>query len=250
MFLTVDAIRWSLGQLGKLPKNQTVLPFFLIFARASVVDKRPGGAFETEFLRYFGGYLKGGGEEVFDPFAGQWRSSGYLQSTVYGRLLAGNHRWTEGDDRFFDRAPSAGGWPASFTLTSSGFDNLRLRSSPPCLKQKYRLPLTATAIYYYRFRPLPGSVRTLDDLLVHYRNDVLFRHSRLATLFAPGASPSGPLTRDTPLSDHDMASCYPTGAADGRAKQRAFLYSDDIVRLEQLCRPGDAVADAVHRLLK
>ena len=133
-YLSKEAITWARMQLEKLSKDQIALLYFLIFARCPKVDRTIPAKrekFESEFYKYFGVPIKGGGVASFNPFDGKWRAPNYINSTVYGRLLVGSHRWTEGSEAFFTRTPSSSGWPAEFSLTDEGFDNLLYRNQPP-----------------------------------------------------------------------------------------------------------------------
>lgn len=253
LYLTPTAVKWSVSQLRLLPKNQTALFFFLILARCPAVDRtnpKKRKDFEEEFYRYFGGPIKGGGTAVYDPFGGEWRAEEYINSTVYGRLLVGSHKWTEGEEAFFQRIPSGGGWPALFNLTDYGFDNLKLRAHPPCLRFEHRLRQNVIAIYYYRFEDLSGyGLSNQQDLLVLYKNTVIADNPRLSELFREGPSFIGSIFRQEPLSEYEKISCYPTAPFSTDVKHREFLYANDLDIIKSKLNNGETVADYVHRML-
>lgn len=255
LYLTPQAIKWAVYSLSNLPKNQTALFFFLIFAKCPDVDRTSVARrtrFEEEFHRYFGGPIKGGGIAVYDPFGKEWRAEQYINSTVYGRLLVGSHKWTEGSEAFFSRKPKSGGWPAKFELTEEGFDALKYRSSPPCLKYEYRLPLTATAIYYFRFDDLsPYNPTNLDDLISLYRKIVITTHPKLHLLFQESQKLSGmELFRRDPLSESEKLSCFPPSPFSTEEKTRALLYVDDVDLIDSRLKAGESIADYVRYLLR
>lgn len=251
IYLSLQAVKWSLKRIENLPKNQTALLYFLIFAREPIVDRSgvEKESFEEEFYRYFGGPIKGGHVAPFDPFAGEWRAENYINSTVYGRLLVGSHSWTEGSESFFERNPASGGWPAKFTLHKEGFDNLRFRSSPPCLKAQYRLPLSAIAIYYYRFRELFFNPDSLDDLVSKYKEEVLSKYQKLAELFVDGPSCFDNLFSDHPPNEQEMIECYPPSPFSSEEKRNVKLYIEDVERIGHDLEPGEQIADYVRDVL-
>ena len=254
LYLTIPAVKWSVTQLRLLPKNQTALLFFLIFGVSPEVGPSGSGSradFEEEFYRYFGGPIRGGGIAVYDPFGGQWRAENYIHSTVYGRLLVGSHKWTEGSEAFFQRDPQAGGWPARFELTDNGFDNLRYRTESPCLKYEYRLPLAAVATYYFRFDDLssyrPASQRDVVDI---YRHRVVSKHPRLGELFVEGSSFMGALFSPEPASDSERTSCFPPSPFSMEPQQRALLYRGDIDYIRSRLENNETIADYVRRMIQ
>lgn len=254
IYITPVALQWALKQLIEIPKDQLALLFFLMLAKEPLVSRGQLGntsAFENEFRRYLMGPIKGGGEAVFNPFASEWRAAEYINSTVYGRLLNGSHRWTEGAEAFFFRAPTTT-WPAKFTINDSGFNNLRLRASPPCLKSSYRLPLSAIAIIYYRFINLSDfSPHTLDDLVKKYKDEVLSKNHRLMELFVAGPNfLSNVIFRSIPLSETEKISCYPPSPYSGEPKKNILIYEDDISAIKARLAPGEDIADFMRKLLR
>lgn len=253
-YLSPRAIKWSIENLSLLPKNQTVLFFFLIFATCPEVDRTHPAKkikFESEFNRYFGGPIKGGGVAVYDPFGKEWRAENYINSTVYGRLLVGSHKWTEGSEAFFSREPKSGGWPALFYLTEDGFNNLKYRDKPPCLKYEYRLPLPATAIYYYRFEDLSYlNPSTQEDVISLFSNRVINSHPQLNSLFRNGIKfNEKELFREYPISEAEMISCFPPSPFCSDEKARALLYVEDLELIKSELKDGLTTADYVHNLL-
>lgn len=251
-YLSSEAICWAAGQLSRLPKNQTALLYFLILARAPEVVQASlgrGTTFEKEFYRYFGAPIKGGGTACFDPFAGEWRAEDYIFSTVYGRLLNGSHRWTTLSGGFFRRLPSEG-WPAKFHLEDEGFDVLKFRSSPPCLKYGMRLPLLATAVHYYRWKNLgDGGPKDELGLVELYRQEVISLHPRLQELFVDSATFPGPLFRDHPQTEQEAEACYPPSQASSESKKNELLYESDILRIKAMASPGETPADTIRRFI-
>jgi len=254
VYITPEAIKWSLGHLSRLPKDQLALVFFLILAKAPQVQR--GGInspsnFESEFYRYLGGAIPGNGWAVYNPFEQDWRAGEYINSTIYGRLLNGSHKWTSEGIGFFKRSPAAG-WPAVFELTTKGFDNLRERLSPPCLKAPMRLPLTVLAIYYYRFENLSSfAPSTVSDLVKKYRADVVSKEQRLGELFVEGPQfLSGQLLRSEPLSEEEKISCYPPSPFSAEPKKRALLYGGDIDAINARLIEGQDIADFVRNILR
>ncbi len=253
MYLSKGAIKWSIEQLRTLPKDQLALFFFLALAREGKVSRGTAGnpsPFEREILRYLGAPLEGGGVAAFNPFSLEWRAAEYMNSTVFGRLLNGSHKWTEGEDAFFTRTP-AKGWPATLTLEEKGFDNLRGRLSPPCLKKSFRLPLTAVAVYYFRFFDLsffsPGS---MTDVVAEYRKEVLSLNERLEELFVPGPNYlRGDLFVNTALSEREKLECYPPSPFSGEVRKSVLIYADDLERIKQRLNEGQDIADFVRNLL-
>lgn len=254
MFLSQDAILWALNHLEVLPKDQLVLFFFLALAKEGTLSRgTPGNPspFENEIMKYLGAPLPGEGKAVFSPLEHQWRATDYMNSTVYGRLLNGSHRWTEGKDAFFSREPATG-WPAKFTLNEKGFDNLRTRTSPPCLRASSRLPMTAVAIYYFRFLDLSEfAPRSLKDLVAEYRREVLDKHPRLDELFVPGPNfLSGTLFSSEALTEREMLECYPPCPSSGEPKKNVLLYKEDLEAIKTHMSAGEDVSDYVRNLLK
>lgn len=251
-YLTQEAIEWSLKELKRLPKNQTVLLYFLIFGKEPVVDRgRAFSPFEVEFYKYFGAPIKGGGTAVYDPFSGEWRAENYITSTVYGRLLVGGHKWTEGQESYFSRTPAGSGWPAEFGLTERGFENLLFRSSPPCLKSEYRLPLYAMAIFYYRRDPLPDQCSTIDDLVGRYVDEVVDRHKTLKKLFTAGYAFSGSKLFDSQeLSYNSYQACYPSPPYSTKEQLSVRLYKEDVSEIKKNLREGLSLADYVSEMIK
>lgn len=251
-YITQEAIRWSLSLLKELPKNQTVLLYFLIFGKAPIVDR--GNAFspfEVEFYKYFGAPIAGDGVAVYDPFSGDWRAENYINSTVYGRLLVGGHRWTEGEESYFLRLPAGSGWPAEFKLTEKGFNNLLHRSSPPCLKRQYKLPLTAMAVFYYRQEALPDSTSSMDSLIEKYKIDVISKHEVLQKLFCDGPSyPGSQLLELTKLSSSDYRNCYPKSPYTSKELSTVRLYKEDVLEIKKNLREGHTVAEYVSEMMK
>lgn len=252
-YLTLQAIQWSINRLADLPKNQTALLYFLIFPHSPKVDRTnpsSNASFIKEFYRYFGGFIKGGGIACYDPFAREWRAEEYLNSTVYGRLLVGSHKWTEGDEAFFLRDPRSGGWPAQFLLTDGGFNNLKYRSSPPCLKFDYRLPIKVMAVYYYRFDDLSDlDLSGLEDLTEQYRKTVISKHPRLGELFKEGPSYLGSLFTDEPLAEANKISCYPPAPFCNETMTKQLLYTGDVEYIRTKLKAGQTIADYIRKLL-
>jgi hypothetical protein len=253
IYLKPQAIKQALKVLSGLPKNQTALFYFLIFATCPEITKKEetdAYVFEREFYKYFGGPIKGGGTGVFDPFGHEWRAENYLYSTVYGRLLTGSHKWTEGSEAFFDRKPSGGGWPATFKLSDRGFDNLKERNSPPCLKYDYRLPIAAVAIYYYRFLDLSSfNPQSIKDVVSRYKKDVLSKHPRLKELFIETLNMADNIFQNKRPSEEEMINCYPTSPYSTKEKTRELLYRDDVQFIKSNLKPGEQVADYVRALI-
>lgn len=254
MFLSKDAIVWALERLAVLPKDQLALVFFLTLAKVGGVSRgtpQNPSPFEKEIMRYLGAPLPGGGEAVFNPFSRQWRATDYMNSTVYGRLLNGSHKWTEGGEAFFSRTPSAS-WPAKFELDDKGFDHLRARTSPPCLKESSRLPMTAVATYYFRFLDLSGfAPRSLKDLVAEYRKEVLDKHPRLDELFVPGPNfLRGDLFSPKAPTDREMLACYPPSPFSGEPKKNVLLYEDDLDAIKSHLTCSEDIADYIRNLLK
>ena len=254
IYITPVAVQWALKQLIEIPKDQLALLFFLMLTKEPNVCRGQIGnpsSFEKEFGRYLSGPVKGGGDAVFNPFAAEWRAAEYINSTVYGRLLNGSHRWTEGVEAFFSRSPATS-WPAKFEINDTGFDNLRLRSSPPCLKLAHRLPLSAIAIIYYRFIDLSESApESLNDLVKLYKKEVLFINNRLLELFVEGPNfLSNVLFRSSPLSESEKLSCYPPSPYSGEPKKSVLVYEDDIDAIKARLKPGEDIADFMKKLLK
>lgn len=252
-YLTDKAVKWSLEQLQWLPKNQTALLYFLIFARSPRVDRTDpsvGQEFEAELNRYFGGPIKGGGVACYDPFAAEWRAEQYLNSTVYGRLLVGSHKWTEGVEAFFSRDPASGGWPAVFNLTDKGFNNLESRIRPPCLRFGYKLPLKSLSIYYFRFIDLSSfGPSCLEEIVEQYEKLVISKHPRLQELFKEGPSFFGPLFTSNPLSENEKISCYPLAPFASDTKTRQLLYVEDVELIKSRMEHGQTIADYIHNKL-
>jgi hypothetical protein len=253
-YITPAALQWALKQLIEIPKNQLALFFFLMLAKVPIVSSGQFGnpsSFENEFKRYLIGPIKGGGEAVFNPFAAEWRAAEYLNSTVYGRLLNGSHRWTEGTEAFFSRSPATG-WPAKFSVNDSGFNNLRLRASPPCLKSAHRLPLSAVVIIYYRFMNLSEfSPVSLDDLVKKYKDEVLSCNPRLIELFVAGPNfLSNVLFRSNSLTENEKIACYPPSPYSGEPKKSVLIYEDDIDAIKAKLTPGEDIADFIKKLLR
>ena len=253
-FLTKEAVDWSIRSLGGLPKNQTALFYFFIVTRCPTIDRTHEMGrkeFEREFYRYFGAPIKGGGIGVYDPFGKEWRAENYINSTVYGRLLVGSHRWTEGEESFFERRPAGSGWPATFVLTDKGFDNLRFRNSPPCLSYDYRLPLSSVSLYFYRFDDLKKyNPTSLEDVVSIFQREVLSLDKRLSALFVKGNSFMGKLFRDTPLSEEERISCYPFAPHSSEPKSRELLYKSDIEYIESRLDDGETVAEYIHKMIR
>ena len=251
-YISPKAIKWALGELQRLPKNQTVLLYFLIFSKSPNVDRssESKSEFEDEFYRYFGGRIRGEGCAVFDPFAGAWRAENYINSTVYGRLLVGGHRWTEGEESFFERLPPSSGWPAKFIATEKGLENLLYRSSPPNLKRENRLPIHALATYYYRFSNLDEAIRTNQDLVEYFRQDILGRNSLLVKLFVEGlVYPHQDFVQSAPLSESEMVACYPQAPFSNKECKNVRLYRDDIHRINKRLKTGQTIADYISTLI-
>ena len=251
-YLTQEAIKWSLSQLNELPKNQTVLLYFLIFGKEPLVDRgRKNSTFESEFHKYFGAPIKGGGVAVYDPFAAEWRAENYINSTVYGRLLVGGHKWTEGEESYFTRLPAGSGWPAEFKLTRRGFESLLYRSSPPCLKWKYRLPLSVMAVFYFRQEPLPDSLSSMSSLIEKYKKDVISKNEVLPKLFRDGPSfPEARLFGTARLTPSEYSACYPTSPYTSREQLAVRLYKEDVIEIKKNLREGHSIADYVSELIK
>src|SRR4030042_2055188 len=254
LFITAKAVRWSVNQLNLLPKNQTALLFFLIFAVCPEVgssNSKSRQEFETEFHRYFGGPIRGDGIAVYDPCGGQWRAENYIHSTVYGRLLVGSHRGTEGTEAFFQREPKAGGWPAQFELTDKGFDNLKYRNESPSLRYEYRLPLTAIATYYYRFDDI-SHYHLVDQrgLVQLYKQKILSKHSRLGELFVEGSWFLDTIFSAQSLTEKEKISCFPPSPFMGEPQQRVLLYADDIDYIKGQLKDGETIAEYVHNSIR
>lgn len=253
IYLKPKTIKQALRILGGLPKNQTALFYFLIFATCPEITKKgqvDAYVFEREFYKYFGGPIKGGGTAVFDPFGHEWRAENYLYSTVYGRLLTGSHKWTEGSEAFFVRKPSGGGWPATFNLTNSGFDNLKGRSHPPYLKHDFRLPIAAVAVYYYRFSDLSSfNPQCVKDVVSQYKKEVLSKHTRLKELFIETSGIPDDIFQNKIPSEEEMINCYPSSPYSTTEKTREFIYSDDVEFIKSKLSPGQQVADYVRALI-
>ncbi|MBA6293124.1 hypothetical protein H4J58_08245 [Colwellia sp. MB3u-70] len=250
-FISQKATKWALSELKKLPKNQTALLYCLIFKRSKIVDRSSNRAeFENEFHRYFGGYIKGGGVSVFDPFAHEWRASNYLNSTVYGRLLVGGHRWTEGDESYFIREPKGSGWPAKFIFTDDGFNNLLYRTSPPNLKNENRLPLLAIATYYYRFEPLEKAYNSQQELVNKFVSEVLSNDPLLIKLFVDGvAYNSKDYFVENDLTESEKISCYPAYPDMHKETVNTRLYGDDIKKIKTLLKDNQTIADFINALI-
>lgn len=253
-YITPEAIKWSLGNMHNLPKDQIALFFFLILSKIPRVQRgtlNEPSAFEHEFYRYLGGVIPGDGWAVYNPLEREWRAGEYINSTVYGRLLNGSHRWTSEENGFFKRSP-ASGWPANFELTDKGFDNLRKRLSPPCLKSAYRLPLTSLAIYYYRFENVGYfSPKSACDLVQQFKLEVISRFERLSELFVDGPQYlRGDLLRTLPLSVQEKVDCYPSSPFGAEPKSRAFLYQDDIEAISSRLEAGQDLADYIRGMLR
>jgi hypothetical protein len=251
-YVTQEAIKWSLSQLKELPKNQTALIYFLIFGKQPIVDRGHAfSPFEVEFYKYFGAPIKGDGVAVYDPFSGEWRAENYINSTVYGRLLVGGHRWTEGEESYFSREPAGSGWPAEFKLTEKGFDNLLYRSSPPCLKRQYKLPLSAMAVFYYRQEPQPDSSSSIDSLVEKYKSDVISKNKVLQKLFCSGLGfPDDQLFGATKLSPSEYRACYPKSPYTSKELSTVRLYKEDVLEIRKNLREGHTVADYISDKIK
>lgn len=253
-YLTSAAIKWALSELKKIPKDQLALLFFLMLVKSPTVKRGKHGepsAFEIEFQKYLSGPVLGGGSAVFNPFDQQWRAADYLNSTVFGRLLNGSHKWTEGTEAFFIREPTSS-WPANFRLTDRGFDNLRERTTPPCLKNSNRLPLNAMAVYYFRFLDLSEfNPQTMPDLVAEFNKTIVNKHERLKELFVSGTNfLRGELFTHSALTEPEMIACYPPSPFSGEPKKNALLYEDDIDAIKARLSSGQEIADYIRQLLR
>lgn len=254
IYLTADSIKWALIELSKVPKDQLVLLFYLMIAKSPTVQRGQNNkksSFEVEFDRYLSAPVVGGGLAVFNPLVKKWMAANYTNSTVFGRLLNGSHHWTEGAEAFFERTPSKG-WPAKFKLTDVGFDNLRSRTSPPCLKSESRLPLNALAIYYYRFEDLTLlAPQSLSDLVDIFKKDVLSCNRRLIELFVNGSVYlRGELFTNMLMHESEMVAIYPTSPYSTEPKKNALLYEDDIEAIKLRLLDGEDVSDYVRKMLR
>jgi hypothetical protein len=253
LYLTQEAISWSLSEIQKLPRNQLLL-FFMIALGTEPTIERAGEHrtdFQKELERYLGGDLIGGGTAFFNPLENSWRSEDYFQSTVVGRLLNGSHGWTNGDEGYIRRVPTRG-WPADFSVGKQEMKNLKSRTSPPHLKRGSRLPSTAIAIWYHKFDDLaPLGVTSIDQLTKKYLQQIKSNNELLLDLFE-SENPSfwGEPFQNTALSIEERISCFPPSPYRGEPQRNVALYVDDIARIKDLKTKDESVADYVKRLLK
>ncbi len=231
MYLKASTIKWALGELNKVPRDQAALFYFLIFNSVNLVKRgtaQQKSKFETEFYKYFGGPLKGGGVGCFNPFDGRWMAEEYINSTVYGRLLNGSHWWTDSNQGFFDRNPPTQ-FPAEIKISSRAFDNLDDRTTSPCLKSSSLLPMSAVAVLYYRYEELNvNNSNNLTDVVNKFQNEILSTNKQLKQLFSSGAT--GPLTpyQKSKPSEDEIMSVYPPCPYKGESQVNVRLYVDDV----------------------
>ena len=211
-------------------------------------------SFENEFYRYFGAPIAGGGTGVFSPLGGEWKGENYIQSTVYGRLLNGSHWWTSPENGFLIREgqSTANRFPAKFSVSNGSLNRLFLRTSPPCLKHDYRLPIEALAVYYFRQQNLDESQpKTIDDIVSLFQDQVISRNQALSNLFrSESLAYWGSLFSTSPMTEVVYRGCYPLSTHAGKPKTRLLIYADDVDRLRSKAKPGETDADTLARVLE
>jgi hypothetical protein len=252
-YLTTDVIKWAMRELQELPKNQLLLIFLLALGREPVISRagQQRGDFQIELERYLGGPIVGGGTAIFNPLENEWRSEGYFQSTVVGRLLNGGHGWTGGQDAYISRKP-ARGWPAKFTFGPDEMKNLKSRQVPPSLKSGYRLPPTALAIWYFKFDELSQfNIESLDDLRNHFLELITKANRILGQLFEKDERNFwGDFFQAQPLSEKEKIACFPPAPYSAEPQRSVSLYFDDIARIKKLKSANQSVADFIKNILK
>lgn len=250
-FVSESAVKWALSELKKIPKNQLALIFALIVSKCPEISYpkgSPKGPFELEMGRYLDAPIDQTKDSVFNPIEGDWRARDYIQSTVYGRLLNGSHSWTSPEVGYFERTPKSG-WPAKIVFSQQGYDRLFIRTSPPCLKSEYRLPVLAIAIYYYRQIDLANlDVDSPQSLVDLYSKDVISTNPNLVKLFDFELPVFwGELFNPLAMTRQQYISCY-NGAASKAQTKLAFdkeLIDSIHARLKQ----GDSIENFITRAI-
>lgn len=251
-YVSASAITWSIRELSKLPKDQLALIFALVISKAPEVEY-PKGNFVPPFLEEMQRYLSAPKSKtkmgIFNPIDSQWRADNYYQSTVFGRLLNGSHSWTSPEVGYFERTPKSG-WPAKLTFTEDGYRRLFLRTSPPCLKFEYRLPILAIAIYYYRQINLAErAVKTPEDLVRVYTEDVLDSNEHLTNLFVHELPIFwGQLFQDEAITEEEYIACFvEAGATSG---QLFRIQDEDLEILRTHTPSGISIEEFLHQAIQ
>ncbi len=251
-FVSESAVKWALSELKRIPKDQLALIFALIVSKCPEISypkSSQKGAFELEMGRYLDAPFDQTQDAVFNPIDGDWRARDYIQSTVYGRLLNGSHSWTSPEVGYFERTPKAG-WPARIVFSQQGYDRLFIRTSPPCLKSEYRLPVLAIAIYYYRQVDLVDfSVDGPQGLVDLYTNDVIATNPNLGKLFDFDLPVFwGELFSQSAMSRQQYLSCYKS--VGKQAQMKVSLNQDVIDAIKSRLTPGESIEEYLYRAIK
>jgi hypothetical protein len=252
VFLTADSIKWASSQLQLVPDNQLLLIFILVLAAEPDIQRTNASRnpFLIELEKYIGGPLKGGGNATYNLFTGTWRAEDYLQSTVFGRLLNGGHGWTNPASGYLIRTPERQ-WPANFKFSSECLNRLKKRSSPPYLKAGSRLPLSAVAIWYYKFEELESSqVNDIESLRRKYLAKLEQSNSLTLNFFEEEDNLFwGNLLSQTPLTDDEKTDLFPQSPFMAEPRIKISVFEDDLKVIKQMKQPNEDIADVIRRMI-
>jgi hypothetical protein len=270
-YFTIDSIRWALASLSRLPKDQTGILFYLIFAKLA---GQYGGfrldnsghtreIFEKEFMRYFSGPLSDGTLVPFDPFSKNWRADRYITSTVFGRVINGSHWWTHLERGFISREPQTG-WPAEFSPHPDALGRLLNRPDPPNLVSSNKISLVALTAWYYRFEDVSTmGEEGLDVLNVinYYLASLRLKSNTSPLIFsdvkeANGALQVNPYTlsyvKISPIqiTKAEASSIFPPRTKITELRKNLRVFEADFEKIKLMTAPGEDEADVIRRLLQ
>ena len=235
-----------------VPENQLLLIFILVLISEPNIERTrvSRNAFVKELEKYIGGPLKGGGTGIYNPLSGSWRAEDYLQSTVFGRLLNGGHGWTNPASGYLVRNPERQ-WPASFEFNNEGLDRLRKRLSKPCLQAGSRLPLSAIAIWYYKFEALESTkVNSIDDLRGKYLAKLSLENSLALNFFEEEDNMFwGNFISHTPLTEDEKIALFPPSTYMSEPRLKVSVFEDDLKLLKKIKQSNEDIADVIRRLI-
>jgi hypothetical protein len=252
VYLTADSIRWASKQLQTVPENQLLLVFILVLISQPDIQRTSASKnpFVVELEKYIGGPLKGGGTGIFNPFSWEWRAEDYLQSTVFGRLLNGSHSWTNSASGYISRNPERE-WPANFVFDRKGLDRLKKRSTPPCLKAGSRLPLSAIAIWYYKFDELkPNQANSIEALRETFIAKLNLENPLAVSFFEDEDNVFwGDLVSHLPLNDDEKIALFPASTYLAEPRKKVSIFEDDLKTLKMMQQPYEDISDVIRRLI-